>query len=105
MQIVTQAATGQFPASFARFEALVGEKNCRRRARAVREAIRGNPYLEKYLLRENRITMTLDRWWAHKLKHGTIPNIELADPVQYEAITFVTVRSAPALRIVKRGSP
>lgn len=90
MQIVTQAALGQFPAIFDRFERLVGKRRWQRRARSIRDEIRGNRYLEEFLLRENRIVIALDTYSAHKERYGNLPGIQILDPREYEAVSFVT---------------
>jgi hypothetical protein len=85
----TSAYSAEFPARFKRFEEELGAPLWRKRATKLREEIRGNRYLQQYLIDENRIVFALDRIASHLAERRPLPPLDMGDIGQYEAVTFV----------------
>jgi hypothetical protein len=85
----TSAYSAEFPARFKRFEKALGAPLWKKRATKLREEIRGNRYLQRYLTEENRIVFALERIASHLAERSTLPLLDITDIGQYEAVTFV----------------
>src|SRR5579863_7459687 len=89
MRFSTEVRSGEFPAVFTRFEALIGSSLWRRRVVKIREDIRGNPYLREWLREENRVAFALNAFSTGRDASGAVPSVQVQDAHQYEAVAFV----------------
>jgi hypothetical protein len=85
----TSAYSGEFPDRFKRYEDALGAPLWEKRATRLREEIRGNRYLLRYLTEENRIVFALERISSRLAVRKALPALDIGDIGQYEAVTFV----------------
>ena len=83
MHLSTEIRSGEFPAVFERFEQTIGGHLWRRRARKIKDDIRGNPYLRECLLEENRTAFVLNAFSTGKDASGALPIVRIQDTSQY----------------------
>jgi hypothetical protein len=90
MDFTTEIRSSKFPAIFGRFESLIDNNFWRRRAKKIRDDIRGNTYLRELLVVENRIAFVLDAYSVRKATSGVLPPVQIQDAAQYETVSFIS---------------
>lgn len=77
-----------FPGIYRRFAHLVGEQHWLKRTELLRSEIRGNPFLERLVTRENAIAFQLQRMTELFEVHGETASIAYDDEAIYPAASF-----------------
>lgn len=93
--------TAEIPEVFHQFKSSIGEKHWIRRVAAVKQQIRGNPFLKDYLVEENAIAFALAHCSDLVKKYGDIPPQEIDNYAIYPAISF----AAQTLSIMAHSTP
>jgi len=101
--ISVELHTRDIPDIYASFARLVGERAWTKQADSLRREIRGNRFLEQYLLGEFSLVLALDRCAQLQKKYGAIPAPATLDRSLYAAMSFASqvssmVHHAPAER-------
>ena len=88
MSFKTELFTHEIENIFTRFSSLIGDHNWTRRVKLIKEEIKGNSFLSDYLMKENSVAITLNKFTSYIKSLGHIPSFELSNRQYYPAISF-----------------
>lgn len=98
--LATEIFVEQIPDVYLRFAQAIGESHWKKRASALRQEIKGNRFLERYIRDENSVAFQLDHLRELKEKYGAIPPEALANDDIFPAISL----AAQVLSIMEHSS-
>ncbi len=92
--------TTDIPAIYERFEHEIGVRSWKERVSNVKQEIKGNPFLKKYLLQENEIAFQLEQLRELKQRFGRVAAMAYNDRSHYPAASF----AAQVLSVIDASS-
>lgn len=84
----TTLHTHEIPSIFNNFKNIIGEETWLKRAKLINQDIQGHRHLKDFLLRENSIVISLNKYSDLINKYGIIPSNEIENRDLYPAISF-----------------
>lgn len=99
--LTTELETRDIPAIYERFAREIGEKHWKHRVQALKQDIKGNPFLERLHLQENAIAYQLEQLRELHVRFGGAAVQAYNDHSHYSAASF----AAQVLSVLDASSP
>jgi hypothetical protein len=80
--------TRDIPETYARFAKEIGERHWKHRAAALKQEVKGNPFLERLHLQDDAITFQLEHLRAMQAKFGGVPVAAYNDHEHFPGASF-----------------